>query len=43
MAARNKRGRVSKVVPSIPDTFENLIQALVKPVRTNAKQESNDH
>lgn len=43
MVARNKRGRVPMVVPSIPDTFENVIKALVKPVRTSAKQESNDH
>lgn len=43
MADKNNRGRVPMIVPSIPDTFENLIKALVKPVRTSTKQESNDH
>ena len=43
MAVNNKRGRAPKVVPTIPDTFENVIKALVKPVRTSTKQESNDH
>lgn len=37
MAAKNKWGRVPKVVPPIPDTFENVIKALVKPVRTSTK------
>ena len=38
MAAKNKRGRVPKVVPPIHDTFENVIKVLVKPVRTSTKQ-----
>ena len=43
MAANNKRGHAPKFVPPISDTFENVIKALIKPVRTSTKQESNDH
>ena len=28
-----KRGRPEKIIPPIPDTFENVIKALVKPVK----------
>ena len=40
MATRNKRrGRPPEIIPPIPDTFENVIKALVKPVR-DAKSDS---
>ena len=28
-----KTGRPQKVIPHIPDTFENVIKALVRPVK----------
>ena len=43
MVAKNKRGRVPRVVPPIHDTFGNVIKVLVRPVRTSTRQESNDH
>ena len=43
MVANNKRGCAPKFVPPVPDTFENVIKALVKPVRNSTKQESNGH
>ena len=34
------RGRPVKVTPKIPDTFDNVIKALVKPVKDGEKEAS---
>ena len=33
--SKRKPGRPVKVIEPIPDSFENVIKALVKPVRTS--------
>ena len=33
MTNRQPRGRPAKPYPKIPDTYENIIKALVKPVK----------
>ena len=34
MATRNKRkGRPPEIIPPIPDTFENVMKAVLRPVR----------
>ena len=30
---KRKKGRPPEIIPPIPDTFENVIKALVKPVK----------
>ena len=33
MDTKQKRGRPPEIIPPIPDTFENVIKALLKPVK----------
>ena len=33
MTKKKKRGRPAKPYPKIPDTYENIIKALVRPVK----------
>ena len=33
MTKKKERGRPAKPYPRIPDTYENIIKALVKPVK----------
>ena len=33
MTTKREQAKPPKFVPSIPDTFENVIKALVKPVK----------
>ena len=33
MPKKKERGRPAKPYPRIPDTYENIIKALVKPVK----------
>ena len=35
-----KRGRPPKPYPKIPDTYDNIIRALVKPVKKEPKAKS---
>ena len=37
-ASRRARGRPVKPTPKIPDTFENVIKALVKPVKEEERE-----
>ena len=34
---RKERGRPAKPVPRIPDTFENVVKALVAPVKSKGR------
>ena len=38
MTKRKERGRSAKPYPKIPDTYENIIKALVRPVKKDASQ-----
>ena len=31
--SKRKPGRPAKIIPSLPDSFENVIKALVRPVK----------
>ena len=40
MATKQKKGRPPEVIQPIPDTFENVIKALVKPVKEARERRS---
>ena len=35
---RKERGRPAKPAPRIPDTFENVVKALVAPVKAKGRE-----
>ena len=37
MTKKKERGRPAKPYPRIPDTYENIIKALVKPMKKESK------
>lgn len=34
-----KRGRPAKLIEPIPDTFENVVKALVQPAKSSSKKD----
>ena len=40
MTKKKERGRPAKPYPRIPDTYENIIKALVKPVKKKDRRGS---
>ena len=43
MTKKKERGRPAKPYPRIPDTYENIIKALVKPVTTKEIKGKHDN
>lgn len=42
MAKKKERGRPAKPYPRIPDTYENIIKTLVRPVKKESKSGSSE-